>query len=88
MESNRCECGEVETTEHFLLDCPLYDDQRLELLSNLQLQAGLSSLDTYKLLSYEEKKDFPEWRETVIMLLCDYIEKTGRFKPNPEDRKA
>ena len=62
VESNRCECGEVENTEHFLLECQLYDDQRLELLHTLQSQAGITCLDTLELLSYEDKEDFKGWR--------------------------
>ena len=79
VESNRCECGEVENTEHFLLECQLYDDQRLELLHTLQSQAGITCLDTLELLSYEDKEDFKGWRDTVTINLCNYIEKTGRF---------
>ena len=26
VESNRCECGEVENTEHIILECQLYND--------------------------------------------------------------
>ena len=79
VESNWCECGEVKNTEHFLVECQLYDDQRLELVHTLQSQAGITCLDTLELLSYEDKEDFKGWRDTVTINLCNYIEKTGRF---------
>ena len=79
VESNRCECGEVETTEHFLLECQQYEDQRLQLLFSLQSQVGITHLDTLELLSYEDKEDFKGWRDTVTTSHCSYIEKTGRY---------
>ena len=41
--------------------------------------AAHSSATNSDLLSYEEKKDFPEWRDTVIINVCTFIEKSGRF---------
>ena len=55
---NRCECGEFENTEQFLLGCQLYDDQRLEVLHTFHSQVETTSLDTLELLSYEHKEDF------------------------------
>ena len=83
---NRCECGEVENIEYFLLECQLYEDQRLQFFYTLQSQVGLTNL--LELLSYEDKEDFKGWRDTVITSLCSYIEKTGRFdQTNSREQK-
>ena len=88
VESNRCECGVVENTEHFLLECQLYEDRRLQFLYTLQSQAGTTKLDILELLSYEDKKDLKGWRDTVITSLCSYKEKTGSFDlTNPGEQK-
>ena len=79
VHSALCECGEVETTEHFFLECHIHEVQRLELFHNLHTQLGMNTFDLCDLLSYEEKKDFPEWRDTVILNVCTFIEKSGRF---------
>ena len=55
VESNGCECGEVENMEHFLLECQLYDDHRLELLHTLQSQLGITCVDALELLSYKDR---------------------------------
>ena len=55
VESNGCECGEVENTEHFILECQLYDDHRLALLYTFQSQLGTTCLDALELLSYEDR---------------------------------
>ena len=49
------------------------------MLHPLQSQAGITCLDTFELLLYEDKEDFKGWRYTVTINLCNYIEKTGRF---------
>ena len=69
----------METTEHFFLECHIYEVKRLVLFHNLHTQLGMNTFDLCDLLSYEEKKDFPEWRDTVILNVCTFIEKSGRF---------
>ena len=39
-----CVCGEVETTKHFRLSCPTYDDLRHSLFSNLPCPPTLNNL--------------------------------------------
>ena len=31
VETRYCECGQIETVQHYLLDCPLYDEARYTL---------------------------------------------------------
>ena len=62
------------------------EDQRLQLLYTLQSQAGTTNLDILELLSYEDKKDFKGWRDTVITSLCSYIEKDRTLWSNKSRR--
>ena len=39
-----CACGEVETTKHFFLSCPVYDELRHSLFSNLPCPLTLTNL--------------------------------------------
>ena len=68
IETPECECGaEKETVDHFLLNCELYDEERDELRRRVRAQGmGISVL----------LGDNELIRDTV-----EYIEKTGRFKP-------
>ena len=34
-ESSECVCGDIETVQHFILECPLYEDNRQKLQKNL-----------------------------------------------------
>lgn len=78
-ESPECECGDIETVQHFLLDCPLYDDQRQHLKKNLFFQLGVNYLDLPLLLGYDNNDDHFEWRETILRELGRYITTTGRL---------
>ena len=32
VETRFCECGQIETVQHYLLECPLYDEARYTLM--------------------------------------------------------
>jgi hypothetical protein len=67
IETAECECGaEKETTDHFLLNCELYDEERDE----LRRKVGVQGMRTSLLLG--DKK--------IIKNTMEYIQKTGRFK--------
>ena len=57
-----CDCGEIETVQHFLLECPLYEEERDQLLKNLFSQLGINYLDMDLLLGYSENENIPGWR--------------------------
>ena len=64
-ESSECDCGEIETVQHFLLECPLYEDKRQQLLKNLFSRLGINYLDMDLLLGYGENEKIPGWRVGV-----------------------
>jgi len=66
VDSNRCRCTAIESTQHFLLDCPLYTQQRLDLVQRL----GPDVVPDVSLLL----SDFRYVRDTAI-----FINETGRF---------
>ena len=47
-ESPLCRCGAVETTEHFLIACHLYDNQRTDLINVVSQQSTV----TFQILLY------------------------------------
>ena len=81
-ESSLCQCGQVEDTEHYLLQCPLQEEPRNILARNLGQKLGLYHLDTKELLGSSDHENIPEYRETIRRELADFIEATGRFSPN------
>ena len=81
-ESSLCQCGQVEDTEHYLLQCPLQEEPRNILARNLGQKLGLYHLDTKELLGSSNHENIPEYRETIRRELADFIEATGRFSPN------
>ena len=59
---NVTDSGEIETVQHFLLECPLYEEERDQLLKNLFSQLGINYLDMNLLLGYSENENIPGWR--------------------------
>ena len=87
-ESSECVCGEIETVQHFILECPLYEDNRQRLQKNLFLQLGIPYLDMDLLLGYSENENISGWRESIICELGQYIANTGRLFSKVADGNA
>ena len=76
----------VEDTEHFLLLCPSFDDQRRDLLAGIEQLlrpfvqiANLSNNALTKLLLYGDKGLSCEVKRDILGLTLRFIRETGRF---------
>ena len=61
-DSNKCACGEPETLEHFLIDCPNYQQYRETMQLKLSSQLGLNifihnsvKIHTHKKVQHNER---------------------------------
>ena len=79
---------EIETVQHFILECPLYEDNRQRLQKNIFLQLGIPYLDMDLLLGYSENENIFGWRESIICELGQYIANTGRLFSKVADGNA
>ena len=77
---------DVEDTEHFLLLCPSFDDQRRDLLTGIEQLlrpfvqiANLSNNAVTQLLPYGDKDLSCEVNRDILRLTVRFIRETGRF---------
>lgn len=85
VQSNLCQCGQIESVYHYLLDCPLYEDAREQMRRNLFESCGLTQLDLSILLDASKDDHYIDYRSTILTELETYVEATSRFatrKPN------
>ena len=78
-----CQSG-IESTIHFLLHCPIYDDQREVLMSIVQpIIHGLSNISNdksmSKILLYGSKSLNPTQNKEILNATLVYAQTTGRF---------
>ena len=76
-EDPTCRCGQYETPSHYLLECPLYEDTREDMLKSLST-IGLRAINTSSMMSQlegEQTTDLMYKLETVAA----YINSTDRF---------
>jgi hypothetical protein len=69
-----CDCGEEETTEHYILHCHIYDHERAKLA--VQLKTIDESFDLLHLLTRDSNK---EKHQKKLTFLEEFIKSTGRF---------
>ena len=75
VETRYYECGQIETVQHYLLECPLYDEARYTLMKRLREQLGIHAPNIYTLLGYDSPVEFPNWRELIYEEVGGYIER-------------
>ena len=80
-------CLEVmKDLDHFLLECPLFEEARYILLNKLREQLGLQDPSVYTLLGYEGDVELPNWRDLICEETGQYIERTERFKETQDQK--
>ena len=78
-----CQSG-IESTIHFLLHCPIYDDHREVLMNIVQpIVHGLSNISNDKIMSnillYGSKALNPIQNKEILNATLVYVQTTGRF---------
>ena len=75
VQSSLCRCGSVETTEHYFLKCPNYNDLRNILYSNINDIVRVS----LRVILYGDENLSLHDNETVFAVEHNYIRASGRF---------
>ena len=81
VDSSECQCGEVESVSHYLLICPLYENEREQMRRNLFQNCGIINLDMNTLLDARKEDELKEWRDIILTELETYVAGTKRFAP-------
>ena len=74
--TDKCKCGEIETTKHYLIDCPEYHPERTSMLNTLNLQ----NPPTTELLLEGDVNLSPDENTKIIVAVQTYIKNTKRFE--------
>ena len=71
----------METVQHYLLECHLYEEERAVLFNGLREQLGLHTPDTciYTLLGYDDHEETGNWRELILEEFGQYIYLTSIY---------
>ena len=76
-ESPECICGErEETTEHYLLHCPLFHRERCKMLAKLPQ----GQIVTSELLTHGNKDLSNKTNSKIVEAVHEYLKSTGRFE--------
>lgn len=79
-ENNKCDCGDPETIDHYLMCCPRYEDERERLKTRLFQTLGVASVDLDLLLNMKPNDEYKDNRTFILSELEKYIQQTKRFK--------
>ncbi|MEW8547060.1 MAG: ribonuclease H family protein, partial [Candidatus Thiodiazotropha sp.] len=78
-ETPTCNCGAVETCEHYVEDCTEYMDLRDQLKVKLMQQTGLNMWALDLFLTVKQKDEFHEQRIIISEIFEEFLEKSRRF---------
>ena len=79
-ENDKCQCGEIESVKHFLLECEIYENEREKLRSNL-FSCGITHFDMNVLLDLRPDDEFKEWRSSILEELETFVQIKGCAPP-------
>ena len=74
-----CICGEIETIEHYLLNCENYFNEREKMKTTLFKHAGIVELSTELLLGCNDTDLKKEFDLTILSALGDFITQDCTF---------
>ena len=81
-----CECGQIESETHFLLECHLYEQERQEMLTKITKELGIRRLNMATLLTPLEGETYEETKYK-LELVSSFIDSTRRFQTlNPHSQ--
>ena len=78
-DSNLCECGQIESVEHYLLNCELYFNEREALRTHIFNTTGTFELTCEMLLGCSKTDFRRDQGENISLMLGDFITQTNRL---------
>ena len=73
-ESDMCQCGEIESVKHYLIECELYENEREQLRRKLFEICGIAHLDMNLLLDAKPDDEYKDWRNVILSELEAFVE--------------
>ena len=74
-----CECGEIESREHYIMECENLQDLRERLRVKLWNQTGLDIWLTDMFLAVSKKDDYYQDRIIITEIFDEFLEESGRL---------
>ena len=81
VESPNCVCREIESNEHFLLECPRYNLIRKNLLNTIRNCTTVLANVSTDLLLFGDRELSVQNNTTIFKAVHEYIKKSKRFAP-------
>ena len=73
VDSNKCQCGQIQSISHYLLECSLYEKERENLKRKLFQTCGIIHLDLNLLLDVKTDDEYTEWRTFILCELENFV---------------
>ena len=78
-EEPYCRCGEIESCEHYLMECEELQDLREGLRVKMWQQTGMDLWSMEVLLAVTKKDEYEQERPMINEILDEFLERSGRF---------
>ena len=74
-----CKCGEIETVDHYIMECEEFQDLREGLRVKLWQQTGLDLWSMEVFLTVTDKDEYYQERIIINDILEEFLERSGRL---------